>query len=246
MALLEIDGVTKAFGSLRAVDDVSFSVEAGTIVGIAGPNGSGKSTLFNLVTGIPFGPDRGSVRLDGVEIGGLSGSAIARQGLARTFQRETSFDNLTILENATLGASFGRPRRGSAGAVRERAAEALQAVGLSAARFGRRAAELSVYERKCLMLATALAMEPRLLLMDEPASGLTRPEIEASVDLIRGVAKRGVTIMLIEHVLTFLMSLSQHLVVLNQGAVLARGEPRAVIADPRVVEAYLGRRKVDA
>ena len=186
------------------------------------------------------------MRFDGIDIAGRSGAAIARAGLARTFQRETSFDDLTVFENALLGARFGAAGRIGGATMREHAAEALRAVGLSAARFGRRAGELSVYDRKCLMLASALATQPRLVLMDEPASGLTRPEIEASVDLIRGVAKRGITVVLIEHVLTFLMSLSQHLVVLNQGTVLASGEARSVIADARVVEAYLGRRKVVA
>ena len=246
MALLEIDAVSKSFGSLRAVDGVSFAVEAGTIFGIAGPNGSGKSTLFNLITGIPFGPDTGAVRFGGEDIAGRTGATIARGGLARTFQRETSFDDLTVFENALIGARFGASARASRATVRERAAEALHRAGLSAPRFGRRAGELSVYDRKCLMLASALATRPRLLLMDEPASGLTRPEIEASADLIRAVARSGVTVVLIEHVLTFLMSLSQHLLVLNQGAVLASGDPRSVIADPRVVEAYLGRRTAAA
>jgi branched-chain amino acid transport system ATP-binding protein len=244
MALLEIDEVAKSFGSLPAVDGVSFEVQAGEIFGIAGPNGSGKSTLFNVVTGIPFGPDRGRVRFDGVEIQGLRGDRIARLGLARTFQRETSFDSLTVFENAVIAANYGRPR-----GVREAkalGAEALEFVGLAGAGFGRLAGELSVFERKCLMLATAIATQPRILLLDEPVSGLTKPEIERSIELIRRIAARGVTIVLIEHVLTFLMSLSQHLLVLNQGRVLARGEPRAVIADPQVVEAYLGRRKVEA
>jgi len=242
MALLEIEGAAKAFGSLKAVDDVSFKVDAGEIFGIAGPNGSGKSTLFNIITGIPFGPDRGRIRLDGVEIQGRTGHAIARLGLARTFQRETSFDGLTVFENAVIGASFGQPRQ-AARAARDHAAAALEFVGIAAAGFGRLAGELSVYDRKCLMLATAIAMRPRVLLLDEPASSLTKPEIEASIGLIRRVAARGITIVLIEHVLTFLMSLSQHLLVLNQGRVLASGVPQTVIADPRVVEAYLGTRK---
>lgn len=244
MALLEIDRVSKAFGSLKAVDGVSFDVEAGEIFGIAGPNGSGKSTLFNVITGIPFGPDRGRVRFEGVEIQGFRGDRIARLGLARTFQRETSFDGLTVFENALIGANYGRP--GASADAKERTAEALTFVGFSNAIFGRLAGELSVFERKCLMLATAVAMQPRLLLLDEPASGLTKPEIESSVNLIRRIAGRGVTIVLIEHVLTFLMSLSQRLLVLNYGRALAHGEPRAVIADPLVVEAYLGRRKVEA
>lgn len=242
MALLELEDVAKSFGSLRAVDGVSFSVRPGEIFGIAGPNGSGKSTLFNVITGIPFGPDRGTIRFDGEEIQGRSGNVIARRGLARTFQRETSFDGLTVFENALMGATYGAARQ-PAQAAREATAEALVFVGFDTASFGRLAGELSVYQRKCLMLATAIAMKPKMLLLDEPASSLTKPEIEASVELIRRIAARGITILLIEHVLTFLMSLSQHLLVLNQGKPLAMGEPRAVIEDPKVVEAYLGTRR---
>ncbi|HWL71811.1 MAG TPA: ABC transporter ATP-binding protein [Geminicoccus sp.] len=244
MALLEIEGVSKAFGSLKAVDNVSFEVQAGEIFGIAGPNGSGKSTLFNIITGIPFGPDRGRVRLDGQEIQGRSGNAIARLGLSRTFQRETSFDGLTVFENALIGATYGGAVK--AGAEAElRAAEALDFIGIGRADFGRLAGELSVFDRKCLMLATAIAMRPKILLLDEPASSLTKPEVETSIGLIRKIAARGITIVLIEHVLTFLMSLSQHLMVLNNGQILARGVPQEVIADPRVVEAYLGSRRPD-
>lgn len=245
MALLEVEGVCKAFGSLKAVDEVSFSVAPGEIFGIAGPNGSGKSTLFNLITGIPFGPDRGRIVFDGTDVHGLPGHAIARLGLARTFQRETSFDGLTVFENVLIGASYGKPDRPAA-VARAAAAEAVEFVGLPRPSFGRPAGELSVFDRKCLMLATAIAMEPKMLLLDEPASSLTRPEIETSIGLIRRTAARGITIVLIEHVLTFLMSLSQHLLVLNQGRVLAAGDPAAVIADERVVEAYLGTRRAAA
>jgi len=244
MALLEVDDVSKAFGSLKAVDGVSFKVTAGEIFGVAGPNGSGKSTLFNVITGIPFGPDRGRIRFDGMEIQGKAGHEIARLGLARTFQRETSFDGLTVFENALIGSSYGKQDR-PAGAAREAAAEALDFVGLGGS-LGRLAGELSVFDRKCLMLATAIVMEPRVLLLDEPASSLTRPEIETSIGLIRRTAARGITIVLIEHVLTFLMSLSQHLMVLNQGKVLASGDPKSVIADQRVIEAYLGTRRAAA
>lgn len=245
MALLELDGVSKAFGSLKAVEDVSFKVEAGEIFGIAGPNGSGKSTLFNVITGIPFGPDRGTIRFDGVEIQRLRGHRIARLGLARTFQRETSFDGLTVFENALMGISYGKAGQSPA-ATRQSAAEALIFVGFEPASFGRLAGELSVFERKCLMLATAIAMDPKMLLLDEPASSLTKPEIDSSIELIRRTAARGITILLIEHVLTFLMSLSQHLLVLNQGMLLALGDPRTVIADEHVVEAYLGTRRAAA
>jgi len=241
MSLLEVDGVAKAFGSLKAVDGVSFKVEAGEIFGVAGPNGSGKSTLFNTISGIPFGPDRGTIRFDGTEIQTLRGHQIARLGLARTFQRETAFDGLTVFENALMGATFGGADPSTAA---EAAAEALAFVGFDAASLGRSAGELSVFQRKCLMLGTAIAMKPKMLLLDEPASSLTKPEIDSTIGLIRRIAARGITILLIEHVLTLLMSLSQHLLVLNEGTVLAQGDPREVVADPRVVEAYLGSRKV--
>ncbi len=242
MPLLDVENVSKAFGSLRALDNVSFRVEPGEIFGIAGPNGSGKSTLFNTITGIPFGPDRGRIIFDGVDIHRKAGHEIARLGLARTFQRETSFDKLTVFENVLISATYSKANR-SPEEQRRNAVEALDVVGLPRSSQGRLAEELSVFDRKCLMLATAVAMQPRLLLLDEPASGLTKPEIETSIELIRRISGLGVTILLIEHVLTFLMSLSQHLLVLNQGQVLALGDPRSIIADPRVVEAYLGTRK---
>lgn len=245
MSLLEVRSVSKAFGSLQALDDVSFAVESGSIFGIAGPNGSGKSTLFNTITNIPFGPDSGEIIFDSTKVNGLRAAEIARRGLARTFQRETSFDKLTVFENAVTAAAYGKPGNKSAD-CRWSATEALELVGLHKASFGRLADELSVFDRKCLMLATAVAMQPKILLLDEPASGLTKPEIETSIELIGRISQRGITIVLIEHVLTFLMSLSQQLLVLNQGKVLAAGDPKSVISDPRVVEAYLGTRRHEA
>jgi branched-chain amino acid transport system ATP-binding protein len=242
MTLLTIEHVSKAFGALRAVDDVSFKVEAGEIFGIAGPNGSGKSTLFNVITGIPSGPDAGRVIFDGAEVQARSAHQIARMGLSRSFQRETSFDSLSVWENALMGATYGR----SGPASRADIAGALELVGFEARDFGRPAQDLSVYERKCLMLASAVAMSPRMLLLDEPASGLTRPEIEQAIGLVRRIAAQGITILLIEHVLTFLITLSDRLMVLNQGQILALGEPRIVIKDPRVIEAYLGSRRHEA
>ncbi|MCB8881332.1 ATP-binding cassette domain-containing protein [Acidisoma cellulosilytica] len=240
MSILEVVGVSKLFGALRAVDDVSFTVEAGEIFGIAGPNGSGKSTLFNTISGIPFGPDEGRVVFQGQDLSRLKGHVIARMGLARTFQRETAFDTLSVFENALMGASYGRAARGAGAAE---VTEALQFVGFDKAMFRRPAAELSVYDRKCLMLATALAMSPRILLLDEPASGLTKPEIEDSITLIRRIAGRGITILLIEHVLTMLLTLSQRLMVLNQGRMLILGEPEEVVRNPEVIRAYLGDRR---
>jgi branched-chain amino acid transport system ATP-binding protein len=242
MSLLEVEHVSKSFGALRAVDDISFKVEAGEIFGIAGPNGSGKSTLFNVITGIPSGPDAGRIIFDGTEVQGRSSFQIARMGLSRSFQRETSFDSLSVWENALIAATYGRSDAASQADI----AGALELVGFERRDFGRPAQDLSVYERKCLMLATAVAMSPRMLLLDEPASGLTRPEIEQAIGLVRRVAAQGITILLIEHVLTFLITLSKRLMVLNQGQILALGEPQTVIKDPHVVEAYLGSRRHDA
>ncbi|MEQ8344761.1 MAG: ABC transporter ATP-binding protein [Sneathiellaceae bacterium] len=245
MSLLEVDGVSKSFGDLRAVDNVSFQVEEGQIFGIAGPNGSGKSTLFNIITGIPFRPDQGRVRFDGREIQSLRGHRVARAGLARTFQRETSFDSLSVFENALMGVTYGLGHLRPA-ARRDAVVEALAFTGFAASDMDRPAAALSVYQRKCLMLASALAMRPRMLLLDEPASSLTRPEIETTITLIRQIAARGVTILLIEHVLALLLTLSEHLLVLNQGQILAEGKPDEVVRDPHVIEAYLGRRRAVA
>jgi len=242
MPLLTVESVSKLFGALRAVDQVSLTVESGEIFGIAGPNGSGKSTLFNVISGIPFGPDEGRVSFAGHDLRGLKGHQIARLGLARTFQRETSFDTLSVFDNALMGATYGLGRRQGgpgAGAV----ADALTFAGFAPESFDRPAAELSVYDRKCLMLASALAMSPLLLMLDEPASGLTRPEIETLIALIRRIAARGIAILLIEHVMTVLLTLSQRVMVLDQGRVLALGDPDSVVENPDVIRAYLGDRK---
>ncbi len=245
MPLLTVDGTVKSFGALRAVDRISFTVDSGEIFGIAGPNGSGKSTLFNVISGIPFGPDEGRVVFDGRDLAGLKGHQIARLGLARTFQRETSFDTLSLYDNTLIGATYGLGGR-SAGPARPAVVQALEFAGFAPANFARPASELSVYDRKCLMLATALAMSPKLLMLDEPASGLTHPEIATLIALIRRIAERGITILLIEHVLTVLLALSQRLMVLNQGRVLVLGDPESVVRDPEVIRAYLGDRKHSA
>jgi branched-chain amino acid transport system ATP-binding protein len=242
MALLTVERVSKSFGALRAVDAVSLEVLQGQIFGIAGPNGSGKSTLFNVISGIPFGADTGRVTFNGRDLHGLKGHQIARLGLARTFQRETSFDALSVFDNALMGATYGLGGRAS-GPTAGLVADALVFVGFDPEQYGRPAAELSVYDRKCLMLASALSMRPTLLMLDEPASGLTRPEIETLIALIRRIAARGIAILLIEHVLTVLLALSQRLMVLNQGSVLTEGDPEEVVRNPDVIRAYLGERR---
>lgn len=238
--LLELRSVSRYFGGLRAVDGVSLSVAPGEMLGIAGPNGSGKSTLFNLATGIPYGPSGGEVWLDGARVDGWPAHRIARAGMARTFQKDAEFPDLDASETVTLGAVYAAglsPRAAPA-----RAEEALDRVGFDPARRTMRTDALSVFQKKQLMIASALAARPRLLMLDEPASGLTRPEIEDLDALLVSINRDGVTVVLIEHVLSLLLSISQRLIVLNQGRVLAEGEPREVIRDAGVIEAYLGGR----
>lgn len=235
--ILEIRNVTKTFGGLKAVDDVSFDVAQGEFLGIAGPNGSGKSTLFNVITRIPFGPTSGQVTFDGQRIDRMAPHKIAALGLTRTFQKDVEFPDLSALETTTLAATYG-----GQGAGRAAADAALEMVGFDPARLHLPTTELSVYERKQLMIASALVMSPRVLMLDEPASGLTRPEISALDALLRKINATGVTVLLIEHVLSLLLAVSERLIVLNQGALLAQGLPRAVIREPAVIDAYLGGR----
>jgi len=236
--LLEVDGLSKSFGALKAVDGVSFQLRAGEILGIAGPNGSGKSTLFNLITNVPFSADRGRVVFDGREIQALRADAICRRGLARTFQRDAEFPTLSVFDNALVGAVYG----GRSAAAEAAAASALERAGVRRADWSRPAAEISTFDKKRLMIASALAAAPKLLMLDEPASGLSPPEVSELAALIRALNADGMSILLIEHVLPLLLDVSERLIVLNQGRVLAAGDPDGVVADPNVVEAYLGRR----
>ncbi|MGI6856157.1 ABC transporter ATP-binding protein [Mesorhizobium sp. 1B3] len=239
--LLEARHVTRRFGALVAVDDVSFAVAAGQVFGIAGPNGSGKSTLFNVMTGIPFAPSSGEVLLSGRPIQDLRPHQISRAGILRTFQKDAEFATLTAFQNvytsAVYCAGLGSEEARSA------AVQALDDVALPMVRRDMEARELSVFERKQLMIASAIASQPKVLLLDEPAAGLTKPEVAGLADLIRTVRERGITIVLIEHVLPLLLGVSEHLMVLNQGRIIASGAPDSVVKDPNVIEAYLGSRE---
>lgn len=238
--ILEVRNATKIFGGLTAVDDVSFHVEAGEFLGIAGPNGSGKSTLFNIITRVPFGPTSGEITFDGQRIDRMAPHKIASLGLTRTFQKDVEFPDLNAIETVALAAFYGNGSNDRSSVI---AAETqLDATGFAADRTTLPTTELSVYERKQLMIASALVMKPRILMLDEPASGLTRPEIVALDELLVKINQSGVTVLLIEHVLGLLLSVSQRLIVLNQGGLLAQGRPDEVIRDPKVVEAYLGGR----
>jgi branched-chain amino acid transport system ATP-binding protein len=234
-ALLAIENVSKRFGGLRAVDNASLRVLPGRITALIGPNGAGKTTLFSIISGF-LRPDHGRIVYDGADIIGTPPHRLARRGVARTFQIVQPFAGLSVRDNIAVGSHLARARRADALAA---AAEVAHSVGLGP-QLDRPAATLTVAGRKRLELARALAIAPRLLLLDEVLAGLNPSEIRDMIPVIRDVANRGVTILMIEHVMQAVMSLAEHLFVLAQGRIIAEGAPAAIAADPRVVEAYLG------
>ncbi len=255
MALLEIVDVTKEFGGLKALAEVCLRLEQGEIVSLIGPNGAGKTTLFNCITGT-MPPNSGSIRFLGEELVGLPPHEVARRGLSRTFQHIRLFGQMSVLENVMVGRDFkGRtgvfsalarpPRVGREEAEnREKCIEVLGLFGERLLpRLGQAAGELSYANRRRVEIARALVSEPKLILLDEPTAGMNPHETRQVVDLIRLIRDRGHTVLVIEHKMKVVMTVSDRVVVLDHGEKIAEGAPREIAADGAVIEAYMGGRR---
>jgi branched-chain amino acid transport system ATP-binding protein len=239
--LLAVHNLSKRFGGLRAVQDLSFSVKEGQTLAVIGPNGAGKTTCFNLITGY-IRPDKGSVIAAGRELTGLLPHRVCIEGVARTFQVARPFGKMSVLANVMVGALVRGKNLNSA---RRRARDAIAVAGLGAQE-GRLACDLNTIDQRRLELARALATEPRILLLDEVMAGLNKAEIDQAISLVRDLSRRGLTIVIVEHVMRAVMAVAEHIVVLDHGQKIAEGSPNEIAANPLVISAYLGSSSVHA
>ena len=236
--ILKAENITRRFGGLTANSDITLEVKRGEILGLLGPNGAGKSTLFNIIAGA-FPPSEGRIIFDGRDVTRLPACDRCRAGIARTFQVPKSFDTMTVIENVIVG---GFARHASASVARRIALETLDFAALTS-RAESPAGELTPPEKRRLEVARALATQPKLLLLDEVFAGLTPSEARLGADLVKRVRDQGVTVVMVEHVMEIVMPLVDRAVVLDLGRVLSQGTPAEVVADPKVITAYLGERR---
>lgn len=239
MALLEISRVTKRFGGLTALNNVSLTVDEGEILGLIGPNGSGKTTLLNVISGF-YRPDAGTIKFEGANITGIRPSSTCKKGIARTFQIVKPFLEMSVLENVTVGSLL---RLNDVKEARLKATNILHHVGL-APLMAELADSLTLADMRRLELARALATNPKLLLLDEVMAGLTPREVDDMIALVKKIHESGITLIIIEHVMKVIMSLCNRIIVLNQGEKIAEGQPREIANDPRVISIYLGEKYV--
>ncbi|HEU97953.1 MAG: ABC transporter ATP-binding protein [Fervidicoccaceae archaeon] len=236
-ALLETKDVVKRFGGIRAVDGVSISVERGEIVGLIGPNGAGKTTLFNCITGT-YTPEEGHIFFEGKEITKLPSNKIIRLGIARTWQVVRPFKKMSVIDAITTGALL---RHGKIDEAREKAREVAQFLGLPEEILKKRGDEITLMQHKLVDLARALATEPKLLLIDEVGAGLRPAELNMMIETLHKINKeRGTTLVVVEHIMRLVMSISKRVIVMHEGKVIAQGRPEEVSNNPQVIQAYLG------
>jgi branched-chain amino acid transport system ATP-binding protein len=236
--ILEGKGVTKYFGGLAAVQDIDFFVDPGEVIGLIGPNGAGKTTLFNLISAALV-PKPGTIYFKGQNITGMKPYKICRMGISRTFQTVKIFANLPVIENVRVGALFGSPQRNSGAVATQKAGELLEFVGLTKVAY-LPARDLTLANQKRLEVARALAADPEVLLLDETMAGLTHTEIDQAMELVKKMHEKGITIIMIEHVMKAIMNVCNRIIVLNYGKKLAEGTPQEIASSKTVVEVYLG------